>query len=649
MNMGLSYSVKGDKFSALEYFFLAREFFIATDAKKPLSDCLINIGMAEYNLKNTDKAIEYTLEALKLAEEQQNIIQKGSCFQNLGLFNQGKGNLATALDFFQKSLAIKRENKDEPRRIANTLDAIAGVYDVMDDKASALKYYKEAQKLREESGDVIGYVLSYYNIGVFYHKQGEFAKALNNYEFALEKANELKIPKLIAFCLDAIGNAYTDLGHPKKGIKYIKESLELRKKIKDQGGYVHTLINLADSYLKEGSPSMALKTVKIFEKFKADASPDDQLAYEMTMHEIMLANHEYKKSLPYYKKAVQMNRTRDSLANQKALAESRAAFEFDMAQKNHDIAMIDKENEIKNIQVANKNYVINLFTGGVVILLGLLGLLFYNYIQKQKAYREVAAQNLELEEKNTKIDKANKDLQMLNQKLAISNNSLQQFTFAASHDLKESLRTITSFSQIIKKDTSVDVIKKESASNVDFIISSGKKMHKTLDDLLSYVNLNFGKEEEVELDLSEVIQSCEESLFSQVDFAYSIEIETPFPNMKVKRSMLYQLFYNILENSKEFRNLSHPLIVKIGCNIRKNDCVFYVRDNGVGVEPKFLNYIFEPFKRLESRAKSGSGLGLAVCKKIVEMYGGNIWATSNGVDGTTISFTITNGIQKKSN
>ncbi|HHB52777.1 MAG TPA: tetratricopeptide repeat protein, partial [Saprospiraceae bacterium] len=194
MNMGLSYTVKGDRFSALEYFFLARDFFLATEADKQLSDCLINIGMAEYHLKNIDKAIEYTQNALEIAEEQGNFIQKGNCYQNLGLFNQTKGNHADALDYFQKSLSIKREYKDEPRRIANTLDAMAGVYIAMDDNASALQNYEEALKLRKESGDVVGHALSFYNIGVFYHKQGDLKKALNYYETGLEKIKALNLP-----------------------------------------------------------------------------------------------------------------------------------------------------------------------------------------------------------------------------------------------------------------------------------------------------------------------------------------------------------------------------------------------------------------------------------------------------------------------
>ncbi len=647
MNMGLSYSLKGDKFSALEYFFLARDFFIATGSRQQLSDCLINIGMAEYHLKNIDKAIDYTLEALKIAEEQQNFLQKGSCFQNLGLFNQTKGNHADALDYFQKSLTIKKEYKAEPRRIANTLDAIAGVYAEMDDNQSALQYYEEAQKLRKENGDAIGYALSFYNIGVFHHKQKNFRKALNNYEIALDKIKEFHIPIYEAFFLDAIGNAYTDLGNPAKGIGYIKKSLAIRKEIKDFAGYAHTLINLADAYLKKGNTRKALETAKLFEQYQDDASPDDKLALELTLQEIWIKKNNYKKAFLHLKHANKMEHARDSLYNQKALAESRAGFEFRMAQIEHDLEIKEKENEINSIQAAHDAYLLNLFKVGIAILLGLLFLLLYNYLQKRKAHKEIAAQYIELEENSKIIDRANKNLKIVNQKLAISNNSLQQFTFAASHDLKESLRTITSFSQLIKIDEKSNLDKSGVSPNVDFIISSGKKMHKTLDDLLSYVNLNFEKEEEEVVVFQDVVNSCGQTVFSEVDFPYTIHIDTPFPQMKAKKSMVHQLVYNLIENSRDFRNEKLALKINIGCNIKGKDCVFYVKDNGVGVEPKFLNYIFEPFKRLNSRTKSGSGLGLAVCKKIVEMHGGNIWASSDGKDGTTVFFTITNAIQKK--
>ncbi len=110
--------------------------------------------------------------------------------------------------------------------------------------------------------------------------------------------------------------------------------------------------------------------------------------------------------------------------------------------------------------------------------------------------------------------------------------------------------------------------------------------------------------------------------------------------------MIHELVCNILENAKEYRKKGQPLHIKVGCKSEKGTCVYYFRDNGIGVDPKYLNYIFEPFKRLNSRTQSGSGLGLAVGKKVVEMYGGNIWASSDGHEGTTISFSLPNAVKK---
>ncbi|MFK8006726.1 MAG: ATP-binding protein [Saprospiraceae bacterium] len=232
-----------------------------------------------------------------------------------------------------------------------------------------------------------------------------------------------------------------------------------------------------------------------------------------------------------------------------------------------------------------------------------------------------------------------KELQRNKIKLLRSNSSLQQFAYVASHDLQSPLRTVVSFAQLLEKKygSHFDSIGKE---YLDFIIVGTKRMQQLINDLLEY-----GKVEQMQANF-EIVDI--NTLIEKITFDLQFDIKkqkatfeyTNLPSIYVNLTLVKQLFQNLFTNAIKFRQLDDP-IIKIDFIERETEWQFSVKDNGIGFDMEDGQKIFEIFQRavgLESY--EGTGIGLAICKRVVEKHKGKIWVESESLKGTTFYFTI---------
>jgi two-component system, sensor histidine kinase and response regulator len=224
-------------------------------------------------------------------------------------------------------------------------------------------------------------------------------------------------------------------------------------------------------------------------------------------------------------------------------------------------------------------------------------------------------------------------------KLTQSNNDLERFAYASSHDLQEPLRTMMNYLQLLEQD-SRDELNEESKGYIKVAIQCGRRMRDLINGLLEYSRLT-GKEHQFtdvdcDLLLKEVLQQLEGSISGKV-----AEIEhTALPHVFGEALLLRQLFQNLISNALKFYE-KKPLQIQVGSQKQGREWLFWVKDNGIGIEPRFFGKIFELFQRLHTREEyPGAGLGLSVCKKTVELHGGRIWCESELGKGTCFYFTI---------
>jgi len=231
--------------------------------------------------------------------------------------------------------------------------------------------------------------------------------------------------------------------------------------------------------------------------------------------------------------------------------------------------------------------------------------------------------------------------------LKASNEELEQFAYIASHDLQEPLRVVSTYCQLIDIFTTTNCTegmeeekKKELKRYIDFTKDATNRMRFLIKDLLEFSRVGRADDNYEMVDIDRIIKDA----ISDFDVAikeYNAIIEyTDMPIIMAKRRRIGQVFHNLISNAIKFRS-DKNIIIEIDVEERKNDWLFSVSDNGMGIDDKQQERVFGIFKRLHSREEyPGTGIGLALVKKIIENHGGEIWLESSIDEGSTFFFTI---------
>ncbi len=220
-----------------------------------------------------------------------------------------------------------------------------------------------------------------------------------------------------------------------------------------------------------------------------------------------------------------------------------------------------------------------------------------------------------------------------------SNADLEQFALAAAHDLQEPLRMIGSFTELLAKEHR-GKLGTESDESIAYIVDGVKRMQALVGDLLAYARLAARPPEFQDIDSEKILLDTLDDLEMCVAEAGATVTHAPLPRLWADPSQLHELLQNLVANAIKFRGATPPA-VHVSARRSPGFWVFSVRDNGIGIPLEFQEAIFGAFKRLHSRAKfEGTGMGLAICRKIAERHGGRIWVESDLGQGSTFYFTV---------
>jgi PAS domain S-box-containing protein len=220
-----------------------------------------------------------------------------------------------------------------------------------------------------------------------------------------------------------------------------------------------------------------------------------------------------------------------------------------------------------------------------------------------------------------------------------SNEDLERFAYVASHDLKEPLRMVILFSQLLEQNYK-GKLGTDADEYIGYIVEGGTRMGDLVNDLLDYARVTSTGKAFEPTDMNEAMQEALSNLEVSIQESGARIESGPLPTVLADRSQMNLVFQNLLSNAIKFRKGPAPSIA-IGAARQGGDWVFSVRDDGIGIDPEFRDKIFEIFQRLHARTEySGTGVGLAICKRIVERHGGTIWVESASGTGSTFFFTI---------
>lgn len=572
-----------------------------------------------WNIKHNQpqKGLFAARRALKIANQINYEKGLSDASHTLGMIYWNQGEYSQASEFYFAAMRI-RERLGDSLNLARSYNNVGNIYFRQKKLQDALHYYQLSQALRLALQDSVGMIYSLNNLGDVYGAEGNLGKALQHYEEAYQMAKKIADEKGQAFIALHLADFHLQQQAYLPAQDYFKTSLFFYKKLNHHLGMVKSYNGLAKTLvLQKRDPEQSLAYArKAIEIAKSVGAKRLQSEAQIMMAAAYALRGDYRQAYNLERKSRFLETEIVNESRERAIIETQIQYDVD----NQRSALLLQENELllhKQQLSQMQMFIVFCFLIGAIVISAMI---FFRW-------REQASMNEVLADKN-------KELQH-------SNQALERFAYVASHDLKEPLRTIGSFTTLLNRRyrNQLDDAGKE---YMNYIVSGVDRMYSLLEDLLKYSRLIHQNEENKEaVDFNEIIHSVTESLNHRIK-EREVDIEVPsMPSVVSNAAQIQQLFQNLINNAIKFNDKEQPRVA-IECEERPGEYLFAVKDNGLGIEEQYQNQIFEVFKRLSRDGYEGTGVGLAICKKIVEQHEGQIWVESEEGEGSTFYFTLPN-------
>lgn len=575
------------------------------DDKEGLSKAYNDIGFIYHEQGNIAKALESYHKSIALSEDK---IGAGLAYQNLSVVMVGQGNYSKALEYVYKALKIF-EDINHTKGIAMAYHSIGLALVDQHKIDEALTYFYDALELYKKTSYTEGRASLYGAIGSIYQKKNQIERALEYHKRAL-KTHPTKFG--ISNSLFNIGRLYQNKNQHELALEYYYKSLNLRGEIDNKQGQ-STVLNVI-GLLEMNNGALDKASQQIETSFLLA----QELGYPFLIKDAAHAKVKLALKNEDYKLAYEMEKLGSEMKDKVQSATLEKDFIKQQFKHEHDKELLKKDLEIefekKNAQL----------------------------IKDQSDILE--SKNQELASKNEIINKQVAVMSGLITKLEESNNNLKQFAAVAAHDLKAPLRNIQSFSQILHAKYASE-FPKEDMEFFMFIINSCKSLKELIDSLLNYSRISNMEFQPECVNLNETIAEVKNNLRNTIkQTEFTINVSKDLPLVVGQKSLLFQVLLNFINNAIKFRKTEDEVQSSIWIDSAEHtngQTTISVKDNGIGIKQTNQDQIFGIFKKFHSSVDfEGNGIGLSVCKKIIERLGGKIWLESEPAMGTTFFFTL---------
>jgi signal transduction histidine kinase len=577
--------------------------------------------------------------------------KKTDIFLDWAILNKKRGDYQTAKEYYQNTLKIAEEKKDF-ETISFAYNGLATLHGALSDFEKAIEYNLKALNAAEKIGKKNNISASYRNISIVYMKAQNYDLAIKNVEKAWAIALESKDSAAIAHSLETHGKILNAMGNPMAATTKHQEALNLMESIGDKRFTVELLMQIGESYMQLNQLEKAEFYYKRCLEYEAFMDYYEHPSFFYKWGNLCLKQNRIPSALTAFNKSLtlaQNKQFKDLIQkNNAALAElykqigdfpkafgclSKASAYSDSlfneantrhlteAQFKYNMAKGDKQ--IQELQLKQSRFWLS--ASLIIFLLITVALVYF--------LRAKAVNNKALLQKAIEI-------QLQNRRLQDSNEILHQFAYASAHDLKEPLRSIGSFTSIIAK-RYLPLLPPEANEYMNFVTGGVKRMESLLSGLLEYSTIisedhTVTKAFKVNYVLDDVVKNLHSKIVEQ---SAIVDYTNCDVSLFVSRLHLVQLFQNLIGNALKFS--SETPKISVNCAMQKDSILISIKDNGIGIKHEHGDKIFKLFQRL-SRAPQyeGTGIGLTICKNIVEKHNGKIWFESQEGQGTTFFISL---------
>ena len=529
---------------------------------------------------------EYASTLLKLSQTLQDVEKQIVALNNLAIVNSIRNDFKTAMGYFIDALELGRKIAYR-QSIANSLINIGTIYAHLQNHDEALKRYLNIIDDYQDVLEKNTLAIVYNNVGNINYRKNDVEQAHFYFKKTLELAQESQYQEMIALALTQISRAYRLENNTTDALIFAEESRQLMVDLGDVNGKQINLINLGQLHYDLGDFESAISLTN--QGLDISIEAQDELN-TMKAYELLATIYAYLKDF-----------------------EKAYSYQFAYTQLQESV-----ENEQRNLQALDIE-------------------IRYDIREKQIQIEQLQREN----EYQGQLLEQSKQIEQQNIELTQANEELQQFAYVVSHDLKEPLRMIASYIQLMLRRLPKEIVVADIETYSNFINEGVTRMNLLLDGLLQYATVGEEKEEKEDFDIKDIAEYATFNLKLLIQESNAEINIGEMPTLNVLASRFTQIFQNLISNAIKFRKPDTNPIINITCEKRKKDYLFKVSDNGIGISKEHRERVFVIFQRLHTRKQyEGTGIGLSICQKIIVRLGGKIWVEGEVGVGTTFCFTV---------
>lgn len=630
--------------------------YVQGTGRSPLVVDLLNYsGQTARYQGNYQQAVDFHERAL--AYETDSLLGKvsGYTYLNLSLAYKGLGLSAIAI-LYQESALLAYQEDENQRMIANCYNNLGNIYRQMGDYGRALNAQMSAMQIRRQNDDFRALSYSYHNLGYLYQTMGMMDESERFYTQAICLKDSLGGPSQVARTYLNLGELFHERGDYDAARKFAEKALRRALLSEDNPTVVEAYGNISWAYMAEGKLALAepaiRKAIRLSQGnqqaryakmigryglwFMQSQQPEvgiDSLKRSVMILRALQCPKELQEAYDKLKTAyLSIGKTDEALYWSNHLDKLKDS--LFQVQLNAHLVAHEIQGDLASIQLENmqlqetleKERLGYLWIGNALIAAFLLAI---GVVLGYRNRRQTEVNHL-LNGQNEKIAQGNFDLRH-------ANHEMEQVIHVLSHELKTPVRNVGGYVSLLRR-RYLSQLDADGQEFLNYAMEGVKGINRLLNDLLQYAQIG-SKQSTLsgQVPIEQVIARATQELMPQIE-AYEAQLDiAPLPDLEVNYRAFYLVFKHLLDNALKFRKAGRAPVIKIGYRSEPGRHLFWLSDNGIGIEAEYQEQIFNLFQRLNPHDEtSGTGLGLAACRKIVRNYKGEIWVESFIDEGTTI-------------